>query len=246
MASRTAWKTKAITQQSGFFIHFQRLAQELNMAIALTYLEAWPGAPRNSVSIIDRHGRLLITYAKVHTCDFDTEARLTPGDDFRVCTLSTESGDVELGAMICFDREQPEPARILMLKGAEIILTPNACTLEANRLGQFRARAFENEVGLAMANYAAPQENGHSVAHDAVAFDGDGRSIDPLLIEAGPGEDILLARFDMERLRAYRQREAFGNAYRRPHRYGMLTSLDVRPPFVRYTEAGVLYDRASR
>ena len=70
-----------------------------------------------------------------------------------------------IGAMICYDREFPESARILMLKGAEIILTPNACDLEANRLGQFRARAYENMVGVAMANYAAPWQNGHSVAY---------------------------------------------------------------------------------
>jgi len=38
--------------------------------------------------------------------------------------------------MICFDREQPESARILMLKGAESILTPNACGLDELRLDQ--------------------------------------------------------------------------------------------------------------
>ena len=75
-------------------------------------------------------------------------------------TLETKGGPVRVGAMICMDREFSESARILMPKGAELILTPNACPLEAHRLGQFRARAFENMVGLAMANYAAPQYNG--------------------------------------------------------------------------------------
>ena len=42
-------------------------------------------------------------------------------------TLDTAQDDVKIGAMICYDREFPESARILMLKGAEIILTPNAC-----------------------------------------------------------------------------------------------------------------------
>ena len=40
--------------------------------------------------------------------------------------LDTASGNVKVGAMICYDREFPESARILMLKGAEIILVPNA------------------------------------------------------------------------------------------------------------------------
>ena len=121
-----------------------------------------------------------MTYAKVHTCDFSMEAACTPGDDFYVCSLDTDKGDVKVGAMICFDREFPESARILMLKGAELILTPNSCLLDDGRVGQFRARAFENMVGVAMTNYAAPQCNGRSVAFDAVSFeepDGEPREI---------------------------------------------------------------------
>lgn len=64
--------------------------------------------------------------------------------------------------MICYDREFPESARILMPKGAELILVPNACFLEHNRISQLRARAFENTVAVAVANYAAPQENAPS------------------------------------------------------------------------------------
>jgi predicted amidohydrolase len=37
-----------------------------------------------------------------------------------------------------------------MLGGAEIILTPNACVIDDERCGQFRARAFENMVGVAI------------------------------------------------------------------------------------------------
>ncbi len=232
--ARERWQAQAIYPHSNFVAHFGDLAKELNMAIALTYLERWEGAPRNSVSLIDRHGAIVLTYAKVHTCDFDEpENACTPGDDFYVCTLDTAQGEVKIGAMICFDREFPESARILMLKGAEIILTPNACTLEDSRIGQFRARAFENMVGVAMANYAAPQENGHSVAFDALAFDEAGEAWDPLIIEAGQSERIYLAKFDLDRIRDWRQREVWGNAFRKPHRYRPLTSLDVEPPFIR-------------
>lgn len=69
--------------------------------------------------------------------------------------------------MICFDREQPESASILMLKDAESILTPNACGLDELRLDQFKVRAWENVVGVAMANYPEPDQNGRSVAYDA-------------------------------------------------------------------------------
>lgn len=226
------WRAQAVGPQDAFVMRFRELARELHMAVALTYLERWEGAPRNAVSLIDRHGEIRLTYAKVHTCDFDNEAALTPGEDFYVCSLDTEQGEVKIGAMICFDREFPESARILMLKGAELILTPNACELEANRIGQFRARAFENMVGVAMVNYAAPQQNGHSVAFDAVAFDEDGPR-DPCIVQAGEEEGVFLATFDMDRIRAWREREVWGNAYRKPHRYGLLVSERVDPPFVR-------------
>jgi len=231
-ADRAAWLAQAISQDDPFITHFRALAKELRMAIALTYLERWAGAPRDAVSLIDRRGEIALTYAKVHTCDFDKEIALTPGEDFYVCTLDTAAGDVEIGAMICFDREFPESARILMLKGAEIILTPNACPLQHQRIGQFKARAYENMVGLAMANYAAPQENGHSVAFDPIAFDDEG-AVDNCLVEADGREGVYIAEFDLERIRRWRRREVWGNAFRKPRSYGALTSSSVEEPFVR-------------
>ena len=239
--AREAWQAQAVGPDDPFVMHFGRLARELDMAIALTYLETWPSAPRNTVSLIDRHGEIVLTYAKVHTCEFDQEAALTPGEEFGVCALDTAQGKVQVGAMICFDREFPESARILMLKGAEIILTPNSCDLEANRLGQFRARALENMVGVAMANYAAPKDNGHSVAYSPIAFGPDERGQDTLLIEAGESEGIFLAAFELSALRDWRAREAWGNAFRRPQAYGALTSPDVSPPFLRASDNP--YDR---
>ena len=243
---RRRWQAQAIERESGFVRHYQSLARELEMAIALTYLERWDGAPRNSMSLIDRHGEIVMTYAKVHTCDFDEpEASTTPGDDFYVVELDTAHGPVRIGAMICFDREFPESARILMLKGAEIILTPNACELDDNRIQQFRVRALENMVGVAMTNYAAPQQNGHSVAFHPIAYGLQGKTRDLLVVEAGEGEGVHLAAFDLDDLREYRQREVLGNAFRRPDRYRALVSPDIADPFVRVDSNGRRYSRAS-
>ena len=227
------WAAQAVGPDDPFVEHFKALARELDMAIGLTYLERWDGAPRNTFSLIDRHGAIVLTYAKVHTCEFDWEAAVTPGDGFPVAALDTAQGAVRIGAMICFDREFPESARLLMLGGAEIILVPNACTLEDNRLIQFRTRAMENMLGVAMTNYAAPQNNGHSVAYDGIAFEPDETSREMKLIEAGEAEGVFLAVFDLARLRDYRQREAWGNAYRRPRLYGALLDKAVEPPFQR-------------
>lgn len=233
------WKLKAINQNDEFISEFKNLAKSLNMAIAITYLEKWPNLPRNTVAIIDRHGEFVLTYAKVHTCDFGNEAMCTPGDEFFTCDLDTTSGNVKVGAMICYDREFPESARILMLEGAEIILVPNACDIEDNRKYQLRTRAYENMVGIAMANYAAGNDNcnGHSMAYDGVAFCETGPDIfesqDMLVIEAGEEEGINIAEFDMDKIREYRAREAWGNSYRKPGKYSMLISRSVEKPFIR-------------
>ncbi len=168
----------------------------------------------------------MFTYAKVHTCSFDLpEQALEPGKEFPVARLETRAGPVAVGAMICFDREFPEAARVLAVGGAELILVPNACELEANRLGQIRARAFENMAVLAVANYAAPgfgapEENGHSTVVDPIAFDAEGRSRDTRVFEAGEAEDVCVVRLDLDALRAWRRREVWGSQCRRPKTYG--------------------------
>jgi predicted amidohydrolase len=207
------------------------------MAIAVTYLGAGETGPQNSVTLFDRHGVEVFTYSKVHLCRWDQpEGSLVAGNSFPVSALDTASGPIQVGAMICFDREFPESARILMLNGAEVILTPNACRLDVHRLAQFRTRAYENMVGVAMANYAPSpkrEENGHSVAFSPVSYDEQGHTLDILVVESGATDEVLLANFDMERIRRYREREMAGNAMRRPDVYGPLTDGDVRYPFIR-------------
>jgi predicted amidohydrolase len=228
------WADQATPPDGPFVGHFRHLAKELGMAIAVTYLERTSGKPRNSVALIDRHGAIVFTYAKVHTCEWGSEAVFQPGDGFYVGELDTASvGPVQVGAMICYDREQPESARILMLKGAEIILTPNACTLEKHRLAQFSTRAFENMVGLAMTNYAAPAQNGSSMAVDGMAFARDESGRDMLIAMGGTDEELVMARFDLLALRRYRQNEVWANAYRQPRLYDALAQRTVAPPFVR-------------
>lgn len=233
---RKALDGLAIEAESDFVNAFGNLAKELEMAIAITFLEKWEPLPRNAVTLFDRHGERRLHYAKVHTCDFGEERMLSAGDDFYVTTLDTAAGDVLVGCMICYDREFPESARILMLKGAELILVPNACPMEINRLSQLRARAYENMAAVATCNYPAgkPDCNGHSSVFDGVAYHCDEPgSRDMEILEAPEEEGIYLAAVDLEDLRAYRKREVHGNAYRHPKKYGLLLSGERREPFLR-------------
>ena len=201
---------------------FRDLARELDMAIGATYLEETPSGSRNTLSLFDRHGAEVLRYAKAHLCTFGSEGSLEAGSDFPVIDLDTAAGPVRVGAMICFDREFPEPARLLMLAGAEVVLVPNACEIDDNRMAQLRGRSFENMFAVAMANYAAPQHNGRSVIFDGVAFAGDGTSLDPTVVEAGDEAQIVVGDVDLERLRSYRQREVWGPKHRHPELYGPL------------------------
>ena len=230
------WSGEAIPADGEFVAAYGALAAELDMAIGVTLLEKYNGGCRNTLVLFDRRGERKLTYAKVHTCDFDIERYLTPGEDFYVTELDTACGAVKVGAMICYDREFPESARILMLKGAELILVPNACPMEINRLSQLRGRAYENMLAVATCNY--PKDgtdcNGGSSVFDGVAYlpELEG-SRDTCVLQADGGEGIFVAELDLDMLRRYRESEVHGNAYRRPKKYSLLTSTEISPPFVR-------------
>lgn len=230
------WKAEAIPANSGFINAFGTLAKELGMAIGITLLETYEKGPRNTLVLFDRFGEQKLSYAKVHTCDFDVERNLTPGDDFYVAALNTACGEINVGAMICYDREFPESARILMLKGAELILVPNACPMEINRLSQLRGRAYENMLAIATCNYpdTVPDCNGGSNVFDGVAYlPGLDSSRDTCILQADGKEGIYIAELDLEQLRHYRENEAHGNAYRHPKKYSLLIDTKIDKPFIR-------------
>lgn len=229
------WLQQAIPGDGEFVRAFGDLAKQLDMAIGITLLESWPTGPRNTLVLFDRFGNRKLTYAKVHTCDFGEECHMTPGRQFPVTELDTAKGNVKVGAMICYDREFPESARVLMLQGAELILVPNACPMEINRLSQLRARAFENMTAIATCNYPAcsPDFNGNSTLFDGVAYPPEGGSRDVLVMQTGEEEGIFIAPLDLDRLRQYRAEEVHGNAFRHPALYGLLTRQRIDPPFIR-------------
>ena len=200
------WRREAIPADSEFVNNFSRLAGELDMAIGITLLEKYGDGVRNTLVLFDRFGERKLTYAKVHTCDFSVERNLTPGEAFCVTELDTACGIVKVGAMICYDREFPESARILMLQGAELILVPNACPMEINRLSQLRARAYENMLAVATCNYpeTVPDCNGRSTVFDGVAYlpEEDG-SRDTCILEAGGEEGIYIAGLDLNHRRVH-------------------------------------------
>lgn len=221
----------AVGKDSPFVQEFCSLAAELGMAIGITFLESHGPKPLNSVVFFDRTGKEILHYSKVHTCAFDDEAVLSEGEDFHTADLDFGRGTVKIGSMICFDREFPESARILMLKGAELILAPNACPMEINRLAALRTRAYENMVAVATCNYpkGQPDCNGHSSLFDGVPWVREvpgGRDMCVLNAPEEPG--VYVGVLDLDLLRNHRSGDIMGDKYRHPEKYGILSDPEVR------------------
>ena len=223
-------REQALSLESEFLKRFSELAKKLDMAIAITFLEKHEPRPRNTVCLFDRHGSLKYQYSKIHICNFgeeDDEGVLDAGDEFCVEELDTGKGKIRVGSMICYDREFPECARTLMLKGAELVLVPNACPMEINRLSQLRGRAFENMFAIATCNYPAPHPdcNGHSTLFDGVVYiPGMPGSRDTCVFETGEEAGVYVAELDVDMLRDYREREVWGVKNRRPELYAAICS----------------------
>lgn len=216
----------AISKDSDFIVGFRDTAKELGLAVGITFLEKHEPRPLNSFILFDMNGETVLHYAKIHTCAFDLEKMLSEGDEFRVAELVTASGPVNVGAMICFDREFPESARILMLKGAELILAPNACPMEINRLSALRTRAYENMLAVATCNYpkGQPDCNGHSTLFDGVPWLPDEPGVrDMCVFEAPEEEGVYIAELDLDMLREHRKDDIMGDKFRHPEKYDILT-----------------------
>lgn len=225
------WSSKAIDNNHDFIIQFKNIAKKLQMAIVLTYLEKTKGQPKNTAIIIDKDGNIILKYSKVHTVDFKMEAFIQPGDSFQTCELDYGRGKIKLGTMICFDREFPENARVLMLQGSEIIIVPNACYMSQIRLEQLKVRAYENMVGIVCVNYA--NHGGKSSAYSPIVRDQNKQELNSEMLIMNEEESINVVEFDMKAIRDYRKRETLGDAYRKPYAYSQLIDNNIKEPFIR-------------
>lgn len=204
-------------------------AKEYNIGVVLTSFTKGEKQPQNSAFVISKSGEILMKYSKVHTCDFADEKDVEAGKEFKVCKFD----GVKIGIMICYDREYPESARVLMLKGAELILVPNDCGTMKPRLQALSTRAYENMVGIAMAN-ANGVNAGCSCAYSPICWDENGECIDNTILLADDcSEGIFYAEFDMDKIRNYRSREMMGNTFRKVEAYAELLNSTIQEPFIR-------------
>lgn len=220
---------EALSDESPYLQTICEAAKTYGVGVIATALTKGKKKPQNTAFVIDKNGKIIMKYSKVHTCDFADEVCLESGGEFKVCDFH----GVKLGVMICYDREYPESARVLMMKGAEIILVPNDCEAMVPRVQALSTRAYENMVGVVMANPNGSNA-GCSCAFSPICWDKQGKCVDNTLLLADEStEGLLFAEFDLQALRDYRSHEMMGNTFRKVKAYGELLNDTIEPPFIR-------------
>lgn len=174
------------------------LAKELRVYLMLGFAERRDGKVFNSAVMFSPTGAVAMHYSKSHT--MNDEPFNTKGTTFPV--TKTEFG--QWGALICFDRQVPEAARILALHGADTIFVPAWGGYgEMNDL-MMRVRAYENGVNLA---FVHPKR--------ALLIDASGKVIAE---SKGEADQIVMGRMEVSAKRKHSLLK-----YRRPELYGDLT-----------------------
>jgi len=121
------------------------LAKQHQMYIVAGILEKEGPVLYNTAVLLNREGQLAGKYRKVSLPREEITGGITPGGEFPV--FETDFGTI--GMMICWDVFFPEPARMLSMKGAEMIFMP----IWGGNLTLSKARAIENQIYLVSSTY---------------------------------------------------------------------------------------------
>jgi N-carbamoylputrescine amidase len=106
---------------------FGRLAEELKLVIVTSLFEKRaPGLYHNTAVVFENDGSIAGKYRKMHIPDdpaYYEKFYFTPGD-LGFEPIKTAVGN--LGVLVCWDQWFPEAARLMSLKGADLLIYPTA------------------------------------------------------------------------------------------------------------------------
>lgn len=164
------------------------------------------GTVYNTAVIIGRDGGVVGSYRKTHI--------FTPTESFFALGSELPVFDLDFGRVaipICYDLEFPECARVLCLKGAEMLLTMAAHWRGTGSVGVpenfvttvYAARSMENRVPLVLANRTGfdPQLDDHFVGLSRIV-DADGLTVTAMPDDA---EGMITATLNLDEERRKRQ-----------------------------------------
>lgn len=123
----------AIEKDAPLVLEWREIAKELNCVLVFPFFEKRSrGIYHNSAFVFERDGSIAGLYRKSHIPDdpaFYEKYYFIPGDT-GLEPICTSAG--KIGVLICWDQWFPEAARLMALKGAEVIIYPTAIGWAAN------------------------------------------------------------------------------------------------------------------
>ncbi|RLC49089.1 MAG: hypothetical protein DRH57_00780 [Candidatus Cloacimonadota bacterium] len=175
----------ASAKQSRIADFFRNIAKRENIAIVVGILEQDKEIYYNSSILVYPDGKIEL-YRKTHLF-YKEKLLFAPGNTgFNVFNYQ----EVKLGLMICFDWIFPESARILALKGADVICHSANLVMPYCQKAMY-ARAIENNVFIITANRIGSDKNRSSELY----FTGASQIMSP------KGEILASASIDKEEIR---------------------------------------------
>ncbi|MEW6746218.1 MAG: nitrilase-related carbon-nitrogen hydrolase [Planctomycetota bacterium] len=196
---------------------FCELAARHSLVIVINLFERDGDACYDCSPVIDSGGTLLGRTRMLHIVEspcFHEQGYYTPGDT-GAPVFTTRYG--RIGVAICYDRHFPEYMRALALKGAELVLVPQAGAVnewpEGTVEAELRTAAFQNGYFAALCNRVGREET-LTFAGESFVCAPDGR----LLARAGAQNEILFADLDLAEIPNSHARRHF-LADRRPELY---------------------------
>ena len=136
---------------------YSRVASANSIVLVTSLFEKRaPGLYHNTAVVFDKDGSIAGKYRKMHIPDdpaYYEKFYFTPGD-LGFEPIQTSIG--KLGVQVCWDQWYPEGARLMTLKGAEILIYPTAIGWESTDTPEEKARQLEawviSQRGHAVAN----------------------------------------------------------------------------------------------
>lgn len=120
------------------------LAKELNIVLVTSLFERRAaGLYHNTAVVFDTDGSIAGKYRKMHIPDdpaYYEKFYFTPGD-LGFEPIQTSLG--KLGLMVCWDQWYPEGARLMALKGAEMLIYPTAIGWESTDTQEEKQRQLD-------------------------------------------------------------------------------------------------------
>ena len=136
---------------------FGALAKELGIVLVLSLFEKRaPGLYHNTAVVLEKDGTIAGKYRKMHIPDdpaYYEKFYFTPGD-LGFEPINTSVG--RLGVLVCWDQWYPEAARLMAMRGAEMLIYPTAIGWESSDTQEEKDRQLGAWVTI---------QRGHAVAN---------------------------------------------------------------------------------